>query len=528
LTEPAAKIEVPETLRAALADRYLLERPIGQGGAATVYLAHDKKHGRQVAVKVLRSDLSAALGTERFLREIEIAARLQHPHILLLIDSGEADGRLYYVMPYIAGESLRARLDRRGRLDPSEALGIAREVGDALDYAHRHGVVHRDIKPENVLLSDGHAVVADFGVAKALTVAADRNVTRTGYPVGTIGYMSPEQAAGDTQLDARSDCFSLAVVCYEMLVGVVPGRWMSDESTRVLRFLDAPADHRAILDRLPGRAEQVLVKGLDLRAGGRYESSRQLTDALALAFGDRPRYREEQVSDIVARAAELEAGAPTASGTLSLGGIERLAADVGIPPTHVERAARELTELSSRTQPKANPFLGSASRIVIERVIEGELSEDEYPILVDEIRITIGNVGQASTLGRSLAWRTVNPPNQVGRSVTVTVNPIGDRTRIRIDESLRPVAGGLFGGLMGGMGGVSIALGTGLGIGALHSAVVALLIPIMGVGSAWGLARTFLRMTLDKRRDELQNLMDRLASYAEQSIRTGRRPRLPR
>src|SRR5262249_55013353 len=144
---PGSLPEVPESLRAALADRYLLERPIGQGGAATVYLAHDKKHGRQVAVKVLRSDLSAALRTERFLREMEFRARLQPPHFRLLIDSGEADGRLYYVMPYIAGESLRARLDRRGRLDPDEALGIAREMGDALDYAHRHGVVHRDIKP---------------------------------------------------------------------------------------------------------------------------------------------------------------------------------------------------------------------------------------------------------------------------------------------------------------------------------------------------------------------------------------------
>ena len=220
---------------------------------ATVYLATDVKHGRSVAVKVLRPDLAASIGAERFLREIQLAARLQHPHILLLIDSGEAAGFLYYVMPFVDGESLRGRLDREGTLPAPEVLDLARQVADALDYAHRHGVVHRDIKPENILLSDGHAIVADFGIAKALTAASDKSLTRTGFPVGTVGYMSPEQAAGFADLNERSDVFSLGCVVYEMVVGLVPGMWPSEESGRVLRFLEAPAEHRAALDRLPGR-----------------------------------------------------------------------------------------------------------------------------------------------------------------------------------------------------------------------------------------------------------------------------------
>jgi hypothetical protein len=402
-------------------------------------------------------------------------------------------------------------------------------VGDALDYAHRHGVVHRDIKPENILLAEGHAVVADFGVAKALTEAADKTITRTGYPVGTIGYMSPEQAAGFTALDERSDVYSLACVCYEMLVGVVPGCWLSEESIRVGRFLEAPSEHRNLLDRLPGMAEQALVRGLALRPEGRQASPKTLTDELAAAFGERPRYDERQAREIVARAAEIEATTPTVSGNLSLGGIQRIAADVGIEPAHVERAARELGQQRLPTpDPKVNPFLGSPSRIFLERVLEGELSDGEYPVLVDEIRMTIGNVGQASTLGRSLAWRTVNPPNQFGRVVTVTVNPAGGKTRIRIDESLKPVAGALFGGFMGGMGGGSVPIGIGVGMGALHSVVAAMLIPIIGVVGSYSLARTLLRVNHRNKKVELESLLDRLAGYAEESIRTARRPRLAR
>src|SRR5215211_6680279 len=186
-------------LASALADRYRLERQLGQGGMAIVYLAEDFRHHRDVAVKVLRPELGAALGGEQFLREIQIAARLRHPHILPLYDSGEADGFLYYVMPLVEGESLRARMDRERQLPIDDALRYAREVADALSYAHAHGVVHRDIKPENILIESGHAVVADFGIAKAIAAGARTTLTATGMSIGTPAYMSPEQATGGAE-----------------------------------------------------------------------------------------------------------------------------------------------------------------------------------------------------------------------------------------------------------------------------------------------------------------------------------------
>jgi eukaryotic-like serine/threonine-protein kinase len=220
----------PGRLAPALSDRYRIERELGQGGMATVYLAQDLKHHRQVAIKVLRPELSAALGAERFLREIETTANLRHPHILPLFDSGEADGFLFYVMPYVEGESLRDRLKREKQLPIDDALRITREVADALSYAHSKGVIHRDIKPENMLLESGHAVVADFGIAKAISAAGGQTLTRTGMSVGTPQYMSPEQAAGESDLDGRSDLYSLACVLYEMLAGQPPFSGSTAES----------------------------------------------------------------------------------------------------------------------------------------------------------------------------------------------------------------------------------------------------------------------------------------------------------
>ena len=209
-------------LTAALADRYRLERELGQGGMATVYLAEDLKHHRKVAIKVLKPDLAAVLGAERFLKEVETTAGLRHPHILPLYDSGEVEGFLYYVMPWVDGETLRDRITRERQLPIEDALRIAREVADALGYAHGRGVVHRDIKPENILLEGGHAAVADFGIARAMDAAGGGRLTQTGMAVGTPLYMSPEQAAGSPDLDGRSDLYSLACVVYEMLGGEPP------------------------------------------------------------------------------------------------------------------------------------------------------------------------------------------------------------------------------------------------------------------------------------------------------------------
>ena len=209
-------------LQSALADRYRIEREIGAGGMATVYLAQDVRHDRRVALKVLRPELAAVIGAERFLAEIKLTANLQHPHILPLFDSGEADSLLFYVMPFVEGESLRDRLNREKQLPVDDAVRIATEVAGALDYAHRHGVVHRDIKPENILLHDGQALVADFGIALAASKASGARMTETGMSLGTPHYMSPEQAMGEREITARSDVYALGAVLYEMLTGEPP------------------------------------------------------------------------------------------------------------------------------------------------------------------------------------------------------------------------------------------------------------------------------------------------------------------
>ena len=205
-----------DRLNTALEGRYEIERQVGEGGMATVYLAEDLKHHRKVAIKVLHPTLAQTVGGDRFLAEIETVAALNHPHVLPLYDSGEADGLLFYVMPYVKGESLRQRLDRERQLPVNEATRLAAEIADGLDYAHRQGVVHRDIKPGNVLLSEGHAVLADFGIARAITVAREERMTGTGIGVGTPLYASPEQASGDETLDGRTDIYSLGCVLYEM------------------------------------------------------------------------------------------------------------------------------------------------------------------------------------------------------------------------------------------------------------------------------------------------------------------------
>jgi hypothetical protein len=505
--------DLPANLTNALEGRYALERVVGRGGMATVYGARDLRYGRTVAIKVLHAELSATLGAERFQREIEIAARLQHPHILMLIEAGEAAGQLYYVMPFVEGESLRQRLLRERPIPRSDVIPLVREVAGALDYAHRQGVIHRDIKPENILISAGHALVADFGVAKAVTTATDQALTRTGYPVGTVGYMSPEQAAGVSDLGARSDVYSLAATTYEMLVGELPGMWPGEESLRVQRFADAPATHRARLDQLPGAIEAVLVRGLQLREGQRYPSPGEFAQALEQALGPTPRFQTAERDRILARAAELEAGAPTAGG-VSLGGLTRIAGEAGIPAEHVAMAAREVAGRASLPV-RAHPLVGSPTRIVIERTARGEFADAEAPSIVDAIRSTIGNLGQVSRLARELSWQSVQYGGTPGRQVFVSLRPVEGETRIRIEENLRPQLGAYFGGLIGGLGGGTMGLWMGIGMGVFHSPAVAVGLAITGVSGSYGLARRLFGRVSRKRSAELEELADRLVRYLE-------------
>src|SRR6266513_1795174 len=271
-------------LAEALAGRYRIERELGRGGMATVYLAHDERHDRLVAIKVLRPEIAAALGAERFLREIAITARLDHPHILTLIDSGTADDFLFYVVPYVRGESLRSRLAREKQLPVAEAVRITQQVAGALDYAHRQGVVHRDVKPENILLHEGEAVVADFGIALALEAAGGgARLTATGISIGTPEYMSPEQAEGSRELDARSDVYALGAVLYEMLAGEPPHTGPTAQAIIAKLLSETPTRLQVVRGDVPPAVAAAVAMALAKVPADRFASAGAFGAALSAA-----------------------------------------------------------------------------------------------------------------------------------------------------------------------------------------------------------------------------------------------------
>jgi serine/threonine-protein kinase len=275
--------DLRERLQNGLADRYRLERELGRGGMATVFLAIDLRHERPVALKVLHPDLAAALGPERFLREIKLAARLQHPHILSVHDSGETGGLLWFTMPFVEGESLRDRLRRDRQLPVDEAIRVIKEAGQALHYAHQHGVIHRDIKPENLLLTgDGNTEVADFGIARALSAGGEERLTETGLAVGTPAYMSPEQALAERELDARTDIYSLACVLYEMLAGETPYTGSTAQAI-IAKRLTEPVPHVRTLRDVPEAVEAAVTRALARAPADRFRTMAEFLAALDAA-----------------------------------------------------------------------------------------------------------------------------------------------------------------------------------------------------------------------------------------------------
>ena len=269
-----------QRLRDALSQSYTIDRELGRGGMATVYLAQDSKHDRVVALKVLHPDLAASLGPDRFLREIKLAARLNHPHILPLFDSGTADGLLYYVMPYVEGESLRERLDRDRLIPITEAIQLAQGISSALDYAHRQNIVHRDVKPENVMLYEGMPMVMDFGIAKAVSAAGTETLTQTGMMIGTPAYVSPEQAAGETNLDGRSDQYSLACMLYEMITGERPFSGNTPQSIMAKRFTESPPSLQSVKSSVPSSVDWAVSKAMSMDASQRFTTSALFAQAL--------------------------------------------------------------------------------------------------------------------------------------------------------------------------------------------------------------------------------------------------------
>ena len=518
---------VPEDLAQALSDRFELRDVLGRGGMATVYIAYDRKHHRDVAVKVLRPDIAASIGADRFLKEIQIVARMVHPHILSLHDSGEANGFVYYVMPFIDGGSLRQRLEHEKRMTPADAIAITSPIADALTYAHQLGVLHRDIKPENVLFARLHPIVADFGIAKAISSAnSGAQLTRTGISLGTPGYMSPEQAAGFNDIDAKTDVYALAILVYEMIVGEIPGRWVTEESTREGRFLDAPSKQRMYLASAGPRVEAALVRAMALRPDQRTATPAQFMDELTgRSEPPRRKYSADQIERIVNRAAELEVSSPTSSGAMTMGGIEQVARDAGIDTRMVRSAANELSShgISARGtsigQPKNNFLIGGPTRLLFERTVAGEVDDADFPIMVEEIRIVMSEVGTVAQLGRSFTWTLNKGAGGIGRMMEVAVTSRGGRTRIIIQESLQNLIGGIWGGVGGGMGGGGLGplMGGLIGGKVLVAAAAWFIVPAW-LTITYFTARTSYFYSVRNKQRELEGLADKLADLARELI----------
>ena len=399
--------------------RYAIEREIGHGGMAWVFLAKDLKHHRPVAIKVLRPELGAVIGAERFLREIEIAAKLTHPHILPLFDSGESSGLLYYVMPYVEGESLRGRLEREKQLPLDDALKIAREVADALAYAHCCGTVHRDVKPENILLKSGHAMVADFGIARAMSDATETKLTGTGMVLGTPAYMSPEQVAGDTGIDGRSDVYSLGCVLYEMLAGEPPFTGPTAQAIFARRMTDPVPSLRTVRERIPEQVERAITKALARAPADRFTTAGHFAGALSEtalpsppARGIRPRWR---IAAGVAGALVVLAAIALAIAQFSRPSVAMSAARVAVLPFAVRGG-------------ESFSFLSEGMVDLLSRGLDG--AGELRTVDPGTVFTAVGAKGDAGTIdverGRALSRRV-----GAGMYVLGSVNSVGNRLRIQ-------------------------------------------------------------------------------------------------
>jgi eukaryotic-like serine/threonine-protein kinase len=414
--------ELLDSLRDALADRYAVERELGRGGMATVFLAEDRKHGRPVAIKVLHSELAAALGAERFLREIEIAARLQHPHILPLYDSGSAAGFLYYVMPYVEGESLRDRLNREKQLSLEDTLRVATEVAAALAYA----VVHRDIKPENIMLSGGSAVVADFGIARAVTAAGEgQHLTQTGTLIGTPAYMSPEQATGSTELDGRSDEYSLACVVYEMLVGEPPFTGPTAQAIIARHSLDMVSPPSIVRTTIPDAVEGAILRALSKVPADRYPTATLFAEALNTPSAATGAYRRatlerglKRPSSVVWRLLPVAAVVAVLGGYFVIRSARagRGVATSGLDPKHI--AVLYFDDLSQ------NHSLGYLADGITEALIADVARVQPLTVISrNGVSPYRGLTVQPDSIARALA---------VGTVVTGSVEQTGDRFRVTV------------------------------------------------------------------------------------------------
>jgi TolB-like protein len=416
-----------DSLREALADRYAVQRELGRGGMATVFLAEDLKHHRPVAIKVVHAELAAALGAERFLREIEIAARLQHPHILPLYDSGSAAGILYYVMPYVEGESLRDRLTREKQLSQEDALRIATEVAGALAYAHSHGIVHRDIKPENIMLSGGTAVVADFGIARAVSAAGDaRHLTQTGAVIGTPAYMSPEQSTANTEIDGRSDQYSLACVLYEMLVGEPPFTGSTAQAILARHSLDVVSPPSIVRASIPDTVEVAILRALSKVPADRYATTALFAEALNTPSAATGAHRRASRTHAGAARRSWRRAGPIAGGVVAV---------VLLALVLVRRGARSSPGAGSGLDPRHVAVLYFADESREGKL--GYLADGLTEALITELSrvqplVVTSRNGVAPYRRDSLAPDSIARALGVGTLVLGSVDDLGSRVRVSV------------------------------------------------------------------------------------------------
>jgi eukaryotic-like serine/threonine-protein kinase len=428
---------VPDDLRSALADRYRLDRELGRGGMAVVYLAHDLRHDRPVALKVLRPELAEMLGLERFQREIHIAARLQHPHILPVHDSGDAAGQLWFTMPFVEGESLRERLSRERQLPVEDALRIAVEAARALDYAHQQGVIHRDVKPENILLTrDGSTLVADFGIARALG-AGDERLTQTGFALGTPAYMSPEQAAGEKALDGRTDLYSLASVLYEMLAGEAPYTGSTAQAIMTRRLTEPAPSVRMVRPAVPPAAGEAIRKALAPMPADRFATAGEFAKALTQADGRSGEYANS--AEMPTTPARLLARSPARPLFIALTAVLLLGAGV---------------LFAWRRTAAAPTPTGTHVVAVLPFENLGDSAEAYFADGVsDEVRTKLGQVAGLEIIARgsSIEYRhTAKRPDEIARELgadylltgTVRWQKSGAASRVRVTPELVDVRAG--------------------------------------------------------------------------------------
>ena len=432
-------MDAAATLAEALGDRYRLEEEIGRGGMATVYRARDLRHGRDVAIKLLSPEFPTRVGAERFLREIELAAGLSHANILPVHDSGRVGELLWFAMPYVDGETLRQRVAREGRLPVRDAVRIASEVADALDFAHRQGILHRDVKPGNILLSDEHAYVMDFGVARAMDVEAGEHLTETGLAVGTPAYMSPEQAAGERGLTARSDVYSLGCVLYEMLSGQLPFEGTSPQAVLVRRLTDDPAPIRSLRREVPPAVERALTKAMAREPNDRFGTAAEFRDALDAAVD---RGAADALASVARRAAWRARASRRAHPVLVPLGVLLLAVGAATVAWRLGRSAERSAAGEAPTVPSAPSELRIA--VLPPRVLPASAELEAYgEALTDELIHRLGGLEEV----RVPSFRTVRsfedddvPPDSIGRALGVEYvvegTLLGEGDSLRLNLSL--------------------------------------------------------------------------------------------